>query len=68
MSRELFIQNIKYAVDINEKGYKNDYKGKLEKLLARKEYEQFHDIIKEILKTNKVIEQEALLLDKSRAH
>lgn len=63
MNKELFIQNIKYAEDINEKGYKSDYRGKLEKLLTEKQYEEFHDIIKEILKTNKVLEQEALLFD-----
>lgn len=57
MSKQLFLENIEFAEDMPNKAYVEKIAG----LLDRKEYEEFHDIIKEILRTGRILEQEALL-------
>jgi len=59
MSKELFLENIEFAEEMENK----EYKEKMAGLLKRKEYEEFHEVIKEILRTGKILEQEALLFN-----
>jgi len=55
----MFLENIEFAEEIENKEYTEKVTG----LLERQEYEEFHAVIKEILRTGKILELEALLFD-----
>ena len=56
MNKEIFLKNISYAKELTE----NDI-NKLNIYLKDPRYEQFYEVIKVMIKTNKKLEQEALM-------